>query len=294
PQYVSVLYDLLSFVGFSIYNCQLETTVVQYLKDYTDSLPIYIDSKTVYAISSNPSNLTQKRSIDISQLKNIQQSSNQLEQRIVYIYGNNDKSPHMIDALNHMQGVVKYQIFDENQLDEFVQSIETDTPTIVAILSSDRNDDNVFLALIALQKMYGDNPPCEIIVQIKDPNKQRNIEQFGIKSIIVSSKIVSFFAMQNMLTVGGYMFYETLLSNGGVFDLCIDNANMVLDMDRDIEWQSYVQFVHSVFQSTNHLILPLGLVKDGKNKYFCDGLDKVNRWILKSNDILIYIKYNNI
>jgi hypothetical protein len=181
-----------------------------------------------------------------------------------------------------------------DSLQDFINDLSENVRRTAVILSDDIHDDNVFLALIEINARYGATPPFEIVVELKDPNKQKNLEQFNITKIIVSNRIVSFYALQNLVKSDSTEFYDTILDYGrGEFDIWIDKACFIFDMvgDAPISFDSYSQFVLSAFLGTDKSILPIGLARNESNTFFCFDLDKSQEFVLQPTDGLIYVKY---
>ena len=293
PLYVQVVYDLLSFKKVAVYDIDCNMTLQQYLHSYTLSIPLYSSEGKLFVLAKGSSDLQKLNTKPILHNLKIQYIHPIAPKFTCFVYGQNDKYDSMVKALKAMDGSIVCKVFEEHQMENFVNELGVEQPRIAVVLSSDKNDDNVLLALVALNQRYGTNPPFEILVQIKDPNKQENIQKFGIKSIIVSSKVASFFAMQNLLKRQAQHFFATLLSNNqGNFDLCINQASEIFDLySMETRFESLGQFVRSTIYSTNQTIVPIGFAMSDGNVFFCEKLDSLQPWILKATDNLIYLKY---
>lgn len=308
PSVVDVIYRLLSFQDESIYVIDSTLSISQYLELYTDSLPLYSNDGKMYVLAKSREDILKSNCVDVPPIVELFVSTPVQKKLLCYIYGNNDKLDDVVYYLKNaeckqnaefriqnseLRGSVEYKLFDKNQLTEFFQNLKDTQPDIVVLLSSDKNDDNVMLALIELQRVYGTEPPFKILVQIKDPNKQSNISEFGIQSIIVSSKVVSLFAMQSLLNRDMYGFYDMLLSAGlGNLDIAINPLYQILDININMSgFVSCNQFVRSIHASSGGGMLPIGVINGESIEFFFNNSDNIHEMLMGDEMELIYLKY---
>ncbi|MDR1138436.1 MAG: DUF423 domain-containing protein [Clostridiales bacterium] len=294
PQLVRVVYDLLSFVRLSIYDSDYYKSIDNYLYEFTNSLPIICEHNKVFVLANNRASILEQRKTKLPSILQLELVKASQTYNNCYIYGHNDKYQYMMQELMRIDDRIICKNYDLDRLDDFVADIGNDSNAVAVILSTDNNDDNVLRALITISGKYGIKPSFGILVHISNPNNQINVEQFGIDAIIVSNKIVSFFAMQNLVKKNAHTFYQTLLSYGvGEFNLCIDRASLVVQFgNSNMYFDSYLQLVLSIYSSSMHKILPIGVAYQYDNLYFCNGLDIYRQFELNCNDNLIYIRYS--
>ncbi|MDR3021069.1 MAG: hypothetical protein LBU60_00050 [Clostridiales bacterium] len=295
PNLTSVLYDLLSFVDFSIYDSDRAQPLEDYLVKFTDSVPIYSANGKTFAIAQSQKALFSQRSNLLKIDRRLVPIAYICNQEIVYyILGDNNKYQFMMQSIKKTNPKAICRSYKYEELNKFVKDLHEPKRRTAVVLSDMQSDDNVILALIELNKHFGLNPPFEIVAEIKDPNKQINIEQFNVNSVIVSNKVVSFYALQNMVKKEASWFYETLLDHkNGEFNIWSEKAMYIFDfLESQLIFDSYAEFIHAVFFGSQKRMMPIGISGQQGNTFFCFGLDQKREFVLKPSDSLIYIHYS--
>jgi len=300
PDITPVMYDLLSFDGSTFFETEYKQCD-EFMAEFSDSLPVTIHGKT-FAMAENRKKTEYKREAPLSTDKRIKPSLiNRPPVGTLYIIGQNKKLDYMTASLVASRYKPHLRMYKTADRKAFVEDILADTGMRTAVIlsddSSDCNDDNVFLTLINLVERCGFAPDFKIIAEIFDPKKQRTVEQFGVHNVIISNRIVSFFALQMLVSQSTGDFFEELFSpvaHDGNFDLWVDEAKYLFDFEEQDKYvfDSYAEFVLASYHGANGKIMPLGLKRDGENIYFsCEGLDKVRDVVITADDKVIYVLY---
>lgn len=169
--------------------------------------------------------------------------------------------------------------------------LSEDTPGIQT------RDENVFLTLIELNQKFGtQNRPFKIIAEILEPKNQESIEQLNIQNIIVSSRIISFFATKLILDAKSDQFYEDVFTHSlkgaqSQFYIWVDEVKHLLAGEENLAFRSYAELVNGVYYNSDRKLIPLGMIRDGKITYFCRELDKKRTLTLRDSDSIIYVRH---
>ena len=302
PELTPVMYDILSFDGSTFYQTE-QTPCADFLANYGESLPVVVNNKT-FAMAYTSKDVRVKRSEPFTTDKRLAPSTLvKPDIGTLYIIGTNRKLDYMMASLVSSKYKPKIRTYKTDERKDFVAAITADTGTRTAVILSDDNsdcdDDNVFLTLIELADKFGLNPPFKIVAEIFDPKKQRSIELFNVRNVIISNRVVSFFALQLLVSPGSGDFFEEMFSqrtvDQGKFDLWVDDAKYLFEYadgaDKHV-FDSYAEFVSAAYHGSGGKIMPLGFSYSDRAVYFsCEGLDKVRDVAVKPDDKIVYIVY---
>jgi len=300
PDLTSVMYDMLSFEGSTFYPVDY-MPCNEYLAKYSESLPVTTGNKT-FAMAYEPKSVLETRSEPYSTDRVLSPSTvTKPDIGTLYIIGHNAKFDYMTASLVSSKYKPRIRTYKTAERKSFVEDLKDDKGTKTAVILSDDNgdcnDDNVFLTLIELSNNFGSKPPFKIVAEIFDPKKQRSVELFGVHNVIISNRVVSFFALQLLIRPGSDGFFEEMFSqrttNEGKFDLWVDEAQYLFDFgDSDNHtFESYAQFVLAAYNGSGGKIMPLGIA-GLENIYFsCEGLDKKRDVIISKDTKVVYVVY---
>jgi len=306
PELTPVMYDILSFEGSTFYQTEY-TPCGEFLANYAESLPVTTGDMT-FAMTSSQKLARVKRPEVFTTDKRLSLSTiDKPDAGTLYIIGRNLKFDYMTASLVSSKYKPRVRTYRTDERKKFVQELMEDTGTRTAVILSDDegeacNDDNVFLALIDLADKFGLNPPFKIVAEIFDPKKQRSVELFNVRNVIISNRVVSFFALQLLVSPGSDIFFEEMFSprtgDKGKFDLWVDDAKYLFRYEEGKDkhtFDSYAEFVLAAYHGTGERILPLGFSKWEGNVYFsCEGLDKQRTVEVDKDDKIIYVVYKGL
>lgn len=307
PYITNVLYDLLSFIGCEFYAVP-PADIEEYLKTHNQSIPVYTLDKT-YVLAESLSKTKVKRNVPFTTERRVAAAEPQEnnEPATLLIIGKNKKTEYMLEALRNNAGNVKILTYATEDRKTFLYDLENQQGEKTAVILSDDTvrpsdyDINVFLTLIDINKKFGARAPFKIITEILDPKNQISVERFNISSVIVSNRIISFFATQLITQSDCENFYEEIFTQfksetfsgagGDDFDVLADDAENVISFEGGMNFSSCAEFIHAVYYGTDKKVLPLGIIENNENNFFCKDMDKKRNFEIKRTDKLIYVRY---
>jgi len=174
--------------------------------DFPENFPIGVETCTQVATDT----MTQMQN-DIDGLKNKnihffshhkmlgEHLASHIDTKNLYVIGENKKLKYMLNALAD----IKVRQFRKDEIAAMADSLakNNEANVTLVILSDDTTspeayDANVFLALIELSQRCGiANRNFKIIAEIIDPNNKKNLEKFNVQSIVISTEIISSYAV---------------------------------------------------------------------------------------------------
>ena len=226
----------------------------------------------------------------------------------LFIIGRNRKTDYMLESLSTDKCPIEIKHFDTNDIENFVKAVcdSDDENTIALILSDDsvevcQYDANVFLTLIEFSKRC--DLPCrkfKIIAELLEPDNLRAVEEFNVRNIIISTRIISFLATKLLTDPEAELFYEDVFTHSKTtddvkFDIWVDSAKCLFDFEgKDkLHFASYTEFVNAAYYGTDKKIMPLGKTEyDGSVTYFCVDMDTTPLELGEDTPIL-YVDYLN-
>jgi len=357
PQIPNILKNILSMSGNSFYPIP-RVDHKEYLENNYGGIPIGTLFDKTFVLSSGLNEAKKKRDeplLNVAPLPPSRISLPQVE-LTVFIIGNNKKAPYMLKELEHKN--IRIMQYETDQHVVFAKDVAefADENSVVVILSDDSvlekdYDDNVFLTLVELSEyIQSTDRKFSLIVEILEPDNQKSVAEFGVSNVIVSTKIISFFATKLLSDEHAQYFYRQLLISGErshklltdeielyierlkkrpivkekskieqVFsDLIIEGkmptikateedsyysempprlalnvqrAKYLFDFENNesLSFETIAHFVSGAYLGTNGATVPIGIVRDGKNIFFSDFLDKPERFEIGRDDQLIVV-----
>jgi len=305
PPLSRVLTDLLSNTG-CIFR-PTEETIEDYLSKYKAGVPVVTLDKT-YVLTPSAQTLHKKRYTPFSTARLLNPSKIPIKKDILklYIIGKNKKTNYMLEALATNECPVEIKQYDTHDIQQFVQDViaNGDENTTAVILSDDsvdisQYDANVFMTLIEFSKnMDMQERKFKIIAELLEPDNQKSVEEFSVHNIIISTRIISFFATKLLSDPTAELFYEDVFTHSKAemavkFDIWIDAAECLFDFagSETLEFSSHAEFVHAAYYGSGKKRMPLGCMQpDGSVLYFCNQMDTA-RLVLHKDDPLVYVNY---
>jgi hypothetical protein len=316
PPLADVLNELLAYSGCGFYPAPASAdrteneTVDCFLKENNACIPIASYENKTFVFSEKESDFAKKRETHFAFERLLAPSK--IEKPLVlpniYLIGKNKKCDYMLQALNAENSSLVVRRYETHDMQTFAKDVVAsgNENTIAVILSDDSvkeedYDSNVFLTLIELFKLVDPNErKFKVIAEILDPDNQPSVKKFNIHSIIVSTRIVSFFATKLLTDVTAEHFYEEIFTNAiaaedDEFDIWVKEAKYLFDFDgfdSGLTFKTNAEFVNAAYYGSNKKLMPLGVMRERKNTYFCKNMDEVVNLVINKDDKIIYIEYN--
>jgi len=303
PALSGVLSDLLAFTGCMFYPIDKIPTD-EYLSKYSGGIPIISLDKT-YVLAEEKQDCFKKRNEEFCCERRLPPAKEKKKKKTIklYLIGENKKSEYMLEELKHENAPVEIHKYGTYETKRFAEDLARhgDEDSVALILSDggakeEDYDSNVFLTLIELSSVTDLGArKFQIIAELLEPDNQKSLEEFNIQNIIVSTRIISFFATKLLLDPKAEQFYEEIFSttqNGTEkMDLWIDDAKYLFDLEGGASFSSYAEFVNAAYYGADKKRMPIGLIRDEKETYFCIDMDKEREFVLSPDDKIIYIEY---
>lgn len=303
PSVSGVLFDLLSSSGCGFYPVE-PMSPEKYLQKYGGGIPVGTAEKT-FAFASGTKHLKQKRDKLYKTTRRIKplETPPAEEELNIFIIGENKKSHYLLFALQNQTRPVNVSDFAADERKQFLAALEKAPAgrTVALILSDDTaevgsRDENVILTLIELNQKFGGERTFSIVAEISDPRNQEDIGQFGVQHLVSPSRITAFFITRILTGAGNGKFYENIFTDAffnpeSKFSLLVSDADKLLDFSQRLSFRSYAELVSSVFHGSEKTIMPVGVIRENQNIFFCSEMDKKHPFTMQETDKLIYIKY---
>jgi len=315
PPLASVLQGLLSNTGYIFVPVEIKKD--DYLENYTGGIPVVeLDNKT-YVLSENKKATYKKRSKkSIKQMKSVKPDDKffirppatmpPLPILKLFVIGKNRKTDFMLASIKDHKRQIEIRQFEASDINSFVNAVckNNSSNTIALILSNDavcsnQYDANVFLTLIAFTKICNlADRKFKLIAELLEPDNQIAVEKFSVNNIIISTRIISFFATKLLSDPVAEKFYEDVFTHSKPsdkvkFDIWINNADILIDFEdnSELQFNSFASFISSFYHGHSKQKMPLGIIdSSGTIKYLCKNMDTSPLTIFKKTPIL-YVEY---
>ena len=305
PPLSRVLMDLLSNNG-CIFKPS-DKSKEDYLSLYKSGIPVASLDKT-YVLTPNEDLAYKKRYQPFVNSRLLAPSKIQKNRECLklFVIGENRKTDYMLNAISTEKCPVEITRFNTDDIANFASTVcASDNPNTIALILSDDSvpvsqyDANVFLTLIEFSKQC--DLPCrrfKIIAELLEPDNLRAVEEFNVRNIIISTRIISFLATKLLTDPEAEKFYEDVFTHSNVtdeikFDIWIDSAKCLFDFEdsKELHFTSYTEFVNASYYGTDKKIMPLGKVEeDGSVTYFCYDMDNT-ALVLGEDTQVLYVEY---
>ena len=306
--FADLYYYLLSYEGGSFYALDKKMDVKEALRCYNKAIPIATykekDGDKLYLYSHYDfftKSLTKKdASKEINYRKKLLKNDFTL-----FIIGDNDRSSSIAQVCdNHnklLDGRIKYKIYQTNtNIDLLVQDINETKGRKKVLILSDENvseeeqDNNVFLSLIKLKTNENFDQKTELYAEIFDPSSRFSLESLNISGLIISNEMVALYIAQLLTHPRSHAFYEDLLiknyeSDDIKLDFDVRKARELIEIkgDEEITFNSKLEFINSLYESSNHEYLPIGFVGKNKKKSIIEGVTSIIETAVNVTDKMI-------
>lgn len=305
--FADLYYYLLSFEGGSFYSINKPYDIKDALKYYSKAIPITRykenDGEKLYLYASYESNtrksLTKKETNkEITFQKNIRPNNFTL-----FIIGDNDKANAIMDVCethnNTKNGQIKTSIYPiDVNIDLLADEINNTEGRKKILILSDENssleeqDNNVFLTLIKLKTNERISKDVEMYAEIFDPSSRFSLNSLNIDGMIISNEMVALYIAQVLTHPKGHKFYEDLLiknfeSEDTVIDFDVRKASELIDLKKDLVFNSKLEFINALYDASNQEYMPIGFVGKRNKKSLLSPITNVIDSAINVTDKLI-------
>ena len=285
--FADLYYYLLSFEGGSFYSVDREYDVSEALKYYNKAIPITRykenDGEKLYLYADFES-YTKRSFIKKEVTKTLDFNKRIFPNNFtLFIIGENDKANAIMDVCEtHNKannGNIKTFIYPiDVNINELAEDINnTQGRKKILIFSDEKSsleeqDNNVFLTLIKLKTNDKISKDVEMYAEIFDPSSRFSLNSLNVDGMIISNEMVALYIAQVLTHPTSHKFYEDLLiKNFEKEDILIDfdvrRAKELIDIKEDLVFNSKLEFINALYESSSHEYLPIGFVgKTFKNK----------------------------
>ncbi len=304
--FADLYYYLLSYEGGSFYSIDKKFEISDALKYYNMALPIagykekdgeklYLYSNKEFIFKSLFKKETSKR---VDYKKNLLKNNFTL-----FVIGENERSRSILDVCdNHnsvKDGKIRCNIYPTNtNIDSLIDDINKASGRKKVLILSDENvsedeqDNNVFLTLIKLKTSEKFDKNTELYAEIFDPSSRFSLESLNISGLIISNEMVALYIAQVLTHPTSHRFYEDLLiknyeSEEIELDFDVRKARELIDIKEDLVFNSKLEFINALYESSEHEYLPIGFVGNNKKKTLLDGVTSIIESAVNVTDKMI-------
>ena len=322
PIYNDIYHELLSYEGVEFYGidtCDIEEALYK----YNDCIPVinYDDDDRVdengnmsvdqlYILSDNAQTLgirSEKRSFvkPLAYREKLEKES-----FTVFVVSKDGNSRFIEEELNQFAKAdgleINYrQYLYADGVTGLIEDIQKTNGLKKILLLSTANehgvnqDAEVFLAALDLKLNAEFDETTSVYAEVMNPTNTSSLQNLGVVSVVVSSKIISLFMVQLLTHPASKKFYRDLIStNDGVgndaIDIAVVKVKEVLELDGDyIEFNSQSELVQSFYIASGKTKMCLGMKKSdtGALRFLCDTMDKEELIKLLPDDELVLAVY---
>lgn len=301
PNITNLVSSLLSFRGCEFYPTTVSNSAEEILQNYENVVPVAFNNE-IYVLKDD-SKLKTKRKTPFVCDKKLKLKTEQINQNIdLYIIGENNKMPYLLNSLSTAKSAKQFAIktFAIDEKEQFLEAVseKSKNKKIAMILSDDKAspeafDANVFEVLISIYQNIKEID-FEIITEILNPDNLKNIKNFAVSNVIVSNKIVSYFALQTLFNKDSYDFYENLFEFNEVgtsgFDLKISTASELFDLNSAPSFENFAEFISACYFGSDKKIMPIGIYfEKDVCTFLCEDTDKPQKFALDGSQNIAYI-----
>ncbi len=305
--FADLYYYLLSYEGGSFYSIDDNMTVEEALSKYNKAIPIakykekdgeklYLYSRYDYIFKC----LTKKEALkDINYEKNLLKNNFTL-----FVIGDNERSHSILDVCDThnriKDGKIKCNIYPINvDIDDLINDINNAKGRCKVLILSDENssleqqDNNVFMTLIKLKTNEKFDKNTELYAEIFDPSSRFSLESLNVSGMIISNEMVALYIAQLLTHPTSHKFYEDLLlnnydTNDIYLDFDVRKAKELIKFDEELTFNSKLEFISSLYKSSNYEYLPIGFVgKDLKKNMIFESISNVIEGVVDVKDKIL-------
>ncbi len=304
--FADLYYYLLSYEGGSFYSIDKKIEISDALKYYNMAIPIASykekDGEKLYLYSKKE--FVYKSLFKKETTKTLDFKKNLLKNNFtLFVIGENERSSSILDVVdthnNVKDGKIRCKIYPTSiDINLLVDDINNTSGRKKVLILSDENvsreeqDNNVFLTLIKLKTNDKFDKKTELYAEIFDPSSRFSLESLNISGLIISNEMVALYIAQILTHPTSHRFYEDLLiknfeSEDISLDFDVRKAKELIDIKEDLVFNSKLEFINALYNSSNHEYLPIGFVGMNKKKTLLDGVTSIIESAVNVTDKMI-------
>lgn len=304
--FADLYYYLLSYEGGSFYSVDKKFEISDALKYYNMALPIAIykekEGEKLYLYSNKE--FVYKSLFKKETNKTLDFKKNLLKNNFtLFVIGENERSSSILDVCdNHnnvKDGKIRCKIYPTKiDIDLLIDDINKTSGRKKVLILSDENvsedeqDNNVFLTLIKLKTSDKFDKNTELYAEIFDPSSRFSLESLNISGLIISNEMVALYIAQVLTHPTSHKFYEDLLiknyeSEEIALDFDVRKAKELIDVKEDLVFNSKLEFINALYESSEHEYLPIGFVGNKSKKGILDGVTSIIESAVNVTDKMI-------
>ena len=304
--FADLYYYLLSYEGGSFYSINKKYEISEALKYYNKAIPVatykekdgeklYLYSKNEFVFRCLTKKETNKR-VDFR--KKLLKNSFTL-----FVIGENKRSSSILDVCDNHNSIkdanIRCRIYPTNiDVDLLIENINKTAGRKKILILSDENvseeqqDNNVFLTLIKIKTNEKFNKETEIYAEIFDPASRFSLESLNVNGMIISNEMVALYIAQVLTHPTSHKFYEDLLiknleSDEISLDFDVRKAKELIDIKEDLVFNSRLEFINALYESSEHEYMPIGFVGEEQKKSLLDGVTSIIETAVNATDKMI-------
>lgn len=302
PELHQVYAEVLSYEGAEFYARKISDENAldeNYIE--SNSIPLYKIGEYKYYFAEHEKDINKK--IPLKQtFKDIKfvTKSRIFSKKVIVIFGNNRKIDFIKESIEtfELENKINIEIYHfedvpEDKVEEKLKEIKHIDH--ILLLSNDQEhhhdiDSNVLITLLLINK-YISKYKANLIVELHDPKNYEIVKNYNVSNTILSNKYLSHIISSISGDINISPLIWDLLSYDGndTYEIYIYPVNELIDEKFPLAFDSKLDLIHSIINSSDGDIIPIGRVKDGFMETFKGDLDKKETYYLNEDDKLIVI-----
>ncbi len=306
--FADLYYYLLSYEGGSFYSIDKKYEIAEALKYYNNAIPITTykenDGEKLYFYSGDDffhRSLTKKETTKRLDFKKSLLKNN----FTLFVIGDNERSHSILDVCDThnkvKDGKIKCNIYPiDFNIEDLMNDIAGIKGRKKVLILSDENasieeqDNNVFLTLIKIKTNEKYTKDIELYAEIFDPSSRFSLDSLNVSGKIISNEMVALYIAQLITHPTSHEFYEDLLiknfeSEDTPIDFDVRRAKELIKFDdsNKLTFDSKLEFINALYESSNHEYMPIGFVGKKDNKSLIENVTSVVNAAVNVTDKMI-------
>lgn len=302
PELHQVYAEVLSYEGAEFYARKISDENAldeNYIE--SNSIPLYNNGEYKYYFAEHEKDINKKILLKQT-FKDIKfvTKSRIFSKKVIVIFGNNRKIDFIKESIEtfELENKINIEIYhfedvSEDKVEEKLKEIKHIDH--ILLLSNDQEhhhdiDSNVLITLLLINK-YISKYKANVIVELHDPKNYEIVKNYNVSNTILSNKYLSHIISSISGDINISPLIWDLLSYDGndTYEIYIYPVNELIDEKFPLAFDSKLDLIHSIINSSDGDIIPIGRVKDGVMETFKGDLDKKETYYLNEDDKLIVI-----
>ena len=284
--YADLYYALLSYKNGSFYGVDKPLSISEALEKYGTCLPAFRyrvnneSEKDLLFINAQKDSMVHRAIFKKKYAKTVPFKKNLIKEDFsLYVIGMNDRSNAIKESVDKHnakgEGKINLSVYPADvDVDLILEELKVNKGKKKVLILSDNDaseeniDSNVFLTLIKLKANNEVTKDIEIFAEIFDPLNRFSLESLNISGIIIANQMVAVYLSQLMCHAESHKLYEDLLMPDIDCSIGFEirQARELIDFKDQLEFSCKGEFVSSLYESSKHEYLPLGLIGEKQSK----------------------------